>query len=59
MLLKIINFCATSGDVRNALSGNSVRVNGEIITDPKYLVTLSKEEILIEMGKKKAKRLFI
>jgi tyrosyl-tRNA synthetase len=58
-LLKLIWFCATSGDVRNALAGNSIRVNGEIITDAKFLVTLSAEGTLIEMGKKKAKRVFL
>lgn len=58
-LLKQIGFCATSWDVRNALAGNSVRVNGEIITDPKYLVVLSSKATLIEMGKKKAKRVFL
>ncbi len=58
-LLKQLQFCATSGDVRNALSGNSIRVNGEIITDPKYPVTLNQEGVLIQMGKKKAKRVFL
>ncbi len=58
-LLKELSFCATSGDVRNALSGNSVRVNGAVITDAKFLVTISSEGTLIEMGKKKAKRVFI
>lgn len=58
-LLKELNFCATSGDVRNALLGNSIRVNGEIITDPKFLVTISSDWTLIEMGKKKAKRVFL
>ncbi|MBX9809512.1 tyrosine--tRNA ligase [Candidatus Gracilibacteria bacterium] len=58
-LLKEIGFCSTSGDVRNALGGNSVRVNGEVITDPKYLVTLSSDATLVEMGKKKAKRVFL
>ena len=58
-LLKAIGFCATSWDVRNALSGNSVRVNGEIITDAKFLVSISPEGTLIEMGKKKAKRVFL
>lgn len=57
-LLKWLKFCATSGDVRNALAGNSVRVNGETVTDPKYSVTISSEGILVEMGKKKAKRVF-
>lgn len=58
-LLKKIDFCTTSGDVRNALNGNSVRVNSEVITDPKFLVTISSEGTLIEMWKKKAKRVFI
>jgi tyrosyl-tRNA synthetase len=58
-LLKILWFCNTSGDVRNALAGNSVRVNGEIITDAKFLVNISSEGTLIEMGKKKAKRVFL
>lgn len=58
-LLKQLNFCTTSGDVRNALAGNSIRINSEIITDPKFIVKISKEEILVEMGKKKAKRVFL
>ena len=58
-LLKLLKFCATSWDVRNALAGNSIRVNGEIITDAKFLVTISVEGTLIEMGKKKAKRVFL
>jgi tyrosyl-tRNA synthetase len=58
-LLKSIWFCATSWDVRNALSGNSIRVNEEIITDAKFLVSISPEGTLIEMGKKKAKRVFL
>ena len=55
-LLKQIGFSATTGDVRNALAGNSIRVNGETIMDPKFLVQISDAETLIEMGKKKAKR---
>ncbi len=58
-LLKEIWFCATSGDVRNALAGNSVRVNGEVITDPKFLVSIASEWTLVEMGKKKAKRVYL
>jgi len=34
-------------------------VDGVIIEDSKYLVTLSPEGTLIEMGKKKAKRVFL
>ena len=42
-LLKTIGFCTTSGDVRNALSGNSIRVNGEVITDSKFVVKINKD----------------
>ncbi|MBP9811934.1 tyrosine--tRNA ligase [Candidatus Gracilibacteria bacterium] len=55
-LLKWLLFCSTSGDVRNALAGKSVRVNGEVIEDPKYNVMITNEGVLVEMGKKKAKR---
>ncbi len=58
-LLKQLGFCATSGDVRNALAGNSIRVDGVVVTDPKFLVTISDQWTLIEMGKKKAKRVFL
>lgn len=58
-LLKALWFCATSGDVRNALAGNSIRVDGTVVTDPKFLVTISENGTLIEMGKKKAKRVFL
>lgn len=58
-LLKQLAFCATSWDVKNALAWKSIRINGEIIEDAKHLVILSSEWILIEMGKKKAKRVFL
>jgi tyrosyl-tRNA synthetase len=58
-LLKVLWFCATSWDVRNALAGNSVRVNGDVITDAKFLVTISHDGTLVEMGKKKVKRVFL
>ncbi len=55
-LLKWLLFCSTSWDVRNALAGKSVRVNGEVIEDPKYNVMITNEGVLVEMWKKKAKR---
>lgn len=58
-LIKEIWFCSTSWDVRNALAGKSVRVDGVIIEDPKELVAITTEGTLIEMGKKKAKRVFL
>ncbi|MBP9779015.1 tyrosine--tRNA ligase [Candidatus Gracilibacteria bacterium] len=58
-LLKQLGFCATSGDVRNALAGKSVRVDGIVVEDPKELVGITSLGTLVEMGKKKAKRVFI
>lgn len=58
-LLKLIWFCTTSGDVRNALAGKSVRVDGVVIEDSKYLVTLTPDGVLVEMGKKKAKKVIL
>lgn len=58
-LLREVWFCATSGDVRNALSWKSVRVDGVVIEDPKYLVTITPLWVLVEMGKKKAKRVTV
>ncbi len=55
-LLKTLWFCATSGDFRNALAGKSVRIDGVVIEDTKHLVTITADGVLIEMGKKKAKR---
>lgn len=56
-LLKITGFATTGGDIRNAVSGGSVRVNGEVVNDAKMMISLSADEILFEMGKKKAKRI--
>lgn len=56
-LLKAVKFCATSGDVRNALSGGSVRLNSEKVEDPRMEITLSDTPILLQMGKKKATRI--
>ncbi len=58
-LLKTLWFCATSGDVRNALAGKSVRVDGVVIEDAKHLVIISSDGVLVEMGKKKAKRVIL
>jgi len=56
-LLKAIGFCATSGDVRNAIAGGSVRIDSVTVTDPKLMVQIPEAGILIEMGKKKAKNI--
>mgnify|MGYP002776100374 FL=1 len=58
-LLNEIGFCKTWGDFRNAISGKSIKVNWEVINDIKYIVKISSEWTLIQMGKKKAKRVFL
>ncbi len=58
-LLRVLWFCKTSGDINNAISWNSVRVNGKVITDSKFVVKINKDWVLVEMGKKKAKRVFL
>ncbi len=55
-LLKAVKFCATSGDVRNAISGGSVRLDDEKIEDIRQEIILSDEPQLLQMGKKKAVR---
>lgn len=43
-----------STEARNALSGNSVKVNNEVICDPKFMISLDKKNyILLQVGKKK------
>lgn len=43
-------------EARNALSWNSVKVNNEIQSDPKFMVTLDKTNyVLLQVGKKKFK----
>ncbi|MDD5769391.1 MAG: tyrosine--tRNA ligase [Candidatus Gracilibacteria bacterium] len=45
-----------SSEARNALSGDSVKVNNEIQNDPKFMIKLDKiNYILIQVGKKKFK----
>ena len=58
-LLKVLGFCKTTGDVQNAIAGKSIRVNGLVIEDSKYLIYRELEWTLVEMGKKKSKRVFI
>lgn len=58
-LLKITGFATTGGDIRNAISGGSVRVDGTVIHDAREIVAISENGILLEMGKKKAKRIFL
>ncbi|NCP77561.1 hypothetical protein GW830_05600 [bacterium] len=58
-MLKELKFCATTGDVRNALSGGSVRVNGTVVSDAKMTIFLSSEKgTLVQMGKKKFRNIF-
>jgi tyrosyl-tRNA synthetase len=58
-LLKELKFCATTGDIKNALVGGSIRVNNEVISDSKLIISLSSEKgVLIQMGKKKFRNVF-
>lgn len=55
-LLVKSGLCNNSSEARNVLSGNSVKVNNEIQTNPKYIITLDKiNYILLQVGKKKFK----
>ncbi len=48
--------CKSSTEARNALSGNSVKVNNEIQTDTKHIISLDdKNYTLLQVGKKKFK----
>lgn len=58
-LLKHIWFCATSGDARNAISWWWILIDGEKQTDIKAIVSISSAWTLVQMGKKKAKRVFL
>lgn len=42
-LLKALWFCATSWDVRNALAGKSIRVNGGKVLSDRLIITISPE----------------
>lgn len=58
-LLKSIGFCATTGDVRNALGAGSVKVGGEVVSDIKQIVKLSQDHgVIVQMGKKKFRNVF-
>ncbi|MDD5377376.1 MAG: tyrosine--tRNA ligase [Candidatus Gracilibacteria bacterium] len=59
-LLKELKFCATTGDVRNALAGGGVRVDNTVVSDAKMMISLSSEKgVLIQMGKKKFRNVFL
>lgn len=48
--------CSNSSEARNALSGNSVKVNNEVQNDPKFIIKLDgKNYTLLQVGKKKFK----
>ena len=59
-LLCHIWFCWTMGDARNALKWWSIKVNWDTISNPSFMIRPEwKNYILVEMGKKKAKRVFL
>lgn len=48
--------CNNSSEARNALNGNSVKVNNEVQSDPKFMISLDKiNYTLLQVGKKKFK----
>lgn len=53
-LLVKIGFAASNGDARRLVQGNAVSIDGEKITDPKFMVSAQKlkEGIKIKKGKK-------
>ena len=53
-------FCKTMGDAKNAINGWGVKVDWLVISDAKYPIEPTWDGfILVEMGKKKAKRVFL
>ena len=59
-LLKEIKFCATTGDVKNAIIGGSIRVNNEVVSDSKMMIQLSSHQgVIVQMGKKKFRNVFM
>jgi len=53
-LLVSAEMVKNSSEARNALTGNSVKVDNEVQTEPKYMVELSQTEYtLLQVGKKK------
>jgi len=58
-LLKEIKFASTTGDARNMVSGNGIRIDGEAVTDATTIVKLSPTKgRIIQSGKKKFKLVF-
>ena len=61
-LLKDVWLYQTTGEVKNAVSWESVKIDGETMSDPYATISIWSEWILIEIGKKvtkKAKRVFL
>ncbi len=61
-LLKDVWLYQTTGEVKNAVAWESVKINGETMVDPYSSISIWSEWILIEIGKKitkRAKRVFL
>lgn len=53
-MLKELWYFWTTGDARNSILGGGIRINGVVVTDPQFTVTLSPTEgAIIQAGKKK------
>ncbi|EKD44247.1 MAG: hypothetical protein ACD_71C00196G0001, partial [uncultured bacterium (gcode 4)] len=58
-LLRYIQFCTTAWDARNAVNGGSVKVGWEVIKDDRFEVKIPKNGVIIQMGKKKFRNVFL
>lgn len=55
-LIRMANMVNNSTEARNALNSNWVKVNNEVVTEPKQIISLSSEEYtLLQVWKKKFK----
>ena len=52
-LIKLIGFAPSTSEARRIIRGGGVKINGEKISDEKYVVDLSKGEFILQVGKKK------
>ena len=52
-LIREIGMVGNSTEARNAVSSGGVKIDEEIVTDPKMMIQVNKEKKLIQVGKKK------
>ena len=52
-LLKELGLCSSTSEARRLLQGGGVKVNEEVLSDPKKIIELGGEPLLIQVGKRK------